>query len=302
MKVLITGGAGYIGYSLVRSLELDDTISEIVIYDNLYRRNFNFFTTGDNLSKTRFVKGDILDDYTLGKHLPGTDVVVHLAAHVDFPYSYRDNYLYEQVNHFGTANLVSELRKVPIQKLVYLSSGAVYGFQTHADESTEPLPENAYGKSKLEGEKYCKLLENDAQVNILRVGNVFGFNPMLRYDNVINKFFLDALLYNKITIYGDGNQTRPFVLLDNMIAALHQAVVNDENTKLMNIVDANYDMNALRDLMMELIPELEFTYVNTNLNLKGYEMNSNLYRPLSDFKPNFVTTFETFKENYKIKP
>lgn len=301
MKVFITGGAGYIGYSLVHSLEKDDRIKEIVVYDNLYRNNLNFFTTGEIRSKVTFVKGDILDDYTIGQHLTDSTVIVHLAAHVDFPYSYRDNYLYEQINHFGTANLINQLRNIKPQKLVYLSSGAVYGYQTNADEDTEPLPENAYGKSKYNAEKYCHLLSKHCDVDIFRVGNVFGYNPMVRQDSVINKFILDALVYNKITIYGNGEQTRPFVSLQNTIEKLHDSIVEKGTAKLTNIVDANVNMNYLRDFIIELIPDLEFTYVNTNQSLKGYKMTSKYYTTKGDFKEDLISTFHTFRDIFKVK-
>jgi UDP-glucose 4-epimerase len=323
MNILITGGAGYVGYSLVRQLELLPDIESITVYDNLYRDNFNFFigggtpnnsreVTADTLSKTRFVKGDILDDYTLEKSLENIDIVIHMAAHVDFPYSYKDNYLYEQINQFGTANLISSMRKFEIKKLIYLSSGSVYGFQKESYETTTPLPENGYGKSKLEGEKYCRLLENDLSLSILRIGNIFGFNPMLRYDSVINRFMMDALIYKKIYIYGNGEQSRPFIHLNNVVNELIKLVsdkhpeshlpINPGATEanITNLVDKNLTMNQLRDMMIELIPDLEFTYVNANLNMKGFEMLSDSYKPLQPFETSFKEAFREFRNNFKL--
>jgi UDP-glucose 4-epimerase len=323
MNILITGGAGYVGYSLVRHLELLTAVENITVYDNLYRDNFNFFTGGetqsnsqeassDTLSKTRFVKGDILDDYTLEKSLEGIDVVIHMAAHVDFPYSYKDNYLYEQINQFGTANLINSMRKFDLKKLIYLSSESVYGFQEESYEETTPLPENGYGKSKLEGEKYCRLLENQLSLSILRIGNIFGFNPMLRYDSVINRFMMDALIYKKIYIYGNGEQSRPFIHINNVTEELVK-IIRDDNSKLhlpinpgapqntiTNLVDKNLTMNQLRDMMIELIPDLEFTYVNANLNMKGFEMLSNKYKPAETFETTFKQAFQKFQNNFKL--
>lgn len=323
MNILITGGAGYVGYSLVRQLELLPAVKNITVYDNLYRDNLNFFTGGgtqnntqdtssETLSKTSFVKGDILDDYMLEKSLEGVDIVIHMAAHVDFPYSYKDNYLYEQINQFGTANLINSMRKFDIKKLIYLSSGSVYGFQEESSEETTPLPENGYGKSKLEGEKYCRLLENQLSLSIVRIGNIFGFNPMLRYDSVINRFMMDALIYKKIYIYGNGEQSRPFIYINNVTKELIN-MVKEESSKLhlpinpgvpqntiTNLVDKNLSMNQLRDMMIELIPELEFTYVNANLNMKGFEMLSNKYKPDESFETTFKQAFQEFKNNFKL--
>ncbi|MDD3300653.1 MAG: NAD-dependent epimerase/dehydratase family protein [Bacteroidales bacterium] len=301
MNILITGGAGYVGYSLVRELDKDSRVSSIVVYDNLYRNNLNFFTcdscNGGVLQKTRFAKGDILDDYTLEKELDGIDIVVHMAAIVDFPYSYKDNYLYEQTNQFGTANLVSSMRNSKVKKMVYLSSGSVYGFQKESYEQTTPMPENGYGISKLEGEKYCRLLQNDLDLNIVRIGNIYGYNPMLRYDSVINRFIMDALIYNKIYIYGNGNQSRPFIYLGNVTEQLKNIILPGSANKtpsLLNLVDENLNMNQLRDMLISLIPNLEFTYVNANLNTKGYEMFSNHYKPTQPFQSTFEHAFRQF--------
>lgn len=314
MNILITGGAGYVGFNLVRELDKLSQVKSITVYDNLYRNNLNFFigesssnSSADILTKTRFIKGDILDDYTLNKSLENIDVVIHMAAHVDNPYSYKDNYLYEQINQFGTANLVSSMRSFNVKKLIYLSSGSVYGFQKESYEQTTPLPENGYGISKLEGEKYCHLLENNLSLNIVRVGNIFGYNPMFRYHSVINRFMMDALIYNKIYIYGNGEQSRPFINLDNVVTELKKIVLEESNSQspaesssLINLVDKNLTMNQLRDMMLELIPDLEFTYVNANLHSKSYEMFSNHYKPQHSFETLFKEAFAKFQQQFRL--
>lgn len=304
MNILITGGAGYVGFSLVRELDRLPQVKSITVYDNLYRENLNFFigkssSSANALTKIQFVKGDILDDYTLNKSLENIDVVVHAAAHVDSPYSYKDNYLYEQVNQFGTANLVSSMRNFEVKKLVYLSSGSVYGFQKESYEQTAPLPENGYGKSKFEGEKYCRLLENNLSLSIVRIGNIFGYNPMLRYHSVINSFMMDALIYKKIYIYGNGEQSRPFISLENAVGELKKIIVG-ETSSLINLVDKNLTMNELRDMMLKLIPDLEFTYVNANLNGKSYEMFSNYYKSKLPFDTLFEQAFAKFRQEFII--
>lgn len=337
MKILITGGAGYVGFNLARELDKLSQVKSITVYDNLYRNNLNFFigessskSSADILTKTHFIKGDILDDYTLNKSLENIDVVIHMAAYVDNPYSYKDNYLYEQVNQFGTANLVSSMRNFKVKKLIYLSSGSVYGFQKESYEQTTPLPENGYGISKLEGEKYCRLLEDNLSLNIVRVGNIFGYNPMFRYHSVINRFMMDALIYNKIYIYGNGEQSRPFIHIDNVVNKLKEIVLENPisqidnnnsqtssnnnsqtssnnnsqtssyNNPLINLVDKNLTLNELRDMMLELIPDLEFTYVNANITSKSYEMFSNYYKPQRPFETLFKEAFTKFQQKFRL--
>ena len=106
MKVLITGGAGYLGTELVKKLVQIPKVKEIVVYDNLDKGRYNFFLCtcigGDNI---RFVQGDILDTRKLKKELQGVDVVFNLAAKIASPYADADPHLYEQINHWGTAEL-----------------------------------------------------------------------------------------------------------------------------------------------------------------------------------------------------
>lgn len=295
MNILITGGAGYIGYSLVRALDAVDQVNKITVYDNLYHSNVNFFTHGKSLSKTEFVKGDVLNAYELEKVVKNQDVVIHLAAHVDFPYTYKDNFKYEQVNQYGTVALYGLLEKHPPKKVIYLSSAAVYGFKEVMDENTPPEPANYYGISKLKGEEYINLLKPKSEVIILRSANVFGYNPMVRLDAVINNFMFEALLYGKIKIHGTGNQTRPFIYLPVLVEAIKEATLN-ENAKsgVHNLVQANYSLNELRDFLMQEIPDLEFTYVNSNSETPGLAMQSG-----SNVTPELLVSLKEALELFK---
>ena len=106
MKVLITGGAGYVGYALVRQLMFAPEISEIIIYDNLSRRNYAFFDHQKFSEKPlRFVHGDILDGRKLNQTLKGVSVVYHLAAKVTTPFADMDAHSFDQINHWGTAQV-----------------------------------------------------------------------------------------------------------------------------------------------------------------------------------------------------
>jgi UDP-glucose 4-epimerase len=106
MKILITGGAGYIGTELTYELmKHADRIDEIIIYDNLSRGNYNLFIGLSKLpeGKVRFIQGDLLDTRKLRKALKGVDVVYHLAAKVSTPFADQNPHLFEQINHWGTA-------------------------------------------------------------------------------------------------------------------------------------------------------------------------------------------------------
>src|SRR5262252_5068221 len=128
MNILITGGAGYIGTELIyRLAELND-IENIVVYDNLSRGNYNLFI-GHKVptQKIKFIQGEILDSRKLNNVLKNIDVVFHLAAKVTTPFSNVDGHIYEQTNHWGTAELVYALEESQVKKLIFLSSTGVYG-------------------------------------------------------------------------------------------------------------------------------------------------------------------------------
>ncbi|MCK0203303.1 NAD(P)-dependent oxidoreductase [Ornithobacterium rhinotracheale] len=300
MRIFISGGAGYLGYNLVRALEQNEKVEEIIVFDNLYRQNLNFFILGEKLNKTKFIKGDILNEFELKKHLKNIDVVYHLAAFVESPYSYRDHFNYEQINHFGTATLVNALQENSPKKVIFTSSGAVYGMDIEADEDTPPMPQNAYGVSKFNAEKYLELLRYEMDVCIFRIANVFGFDPMFRFDSVINNLIFDALLYNKIKINGNGENITPFVHLDTVTQRLAQAAFQEE-PKIENLVEYNQSVNTVRDILLESFENLEFQYLNTQQKMSSYQITS-LYHPThnENFKARVLECLQDFKSNFKL--
>lgn len=300
MKIFISGGAGYLGYNLVRALEQNDKVEEILVYDNLYRQNLNFFILGNKLNKTKFIKGDILNEFELKKHLKEIDIAYHLAAFVESPYSYRDHFNYEQINHFGTATLVNALQENPPQKVIFTSSGAVYGKDIEANEDTPPMPQNAYGISKFNAEKYLELLRHQTEVCIFRIANVFGFNPMFRFDSVINNLIFNALLYNKIKINGNGENITPFICLDTVTRRLAQAAFQKE-PKIENLVEFNQSVNTVRDILLEVFENLEFQYLNTQQKLSSYQITSRFQSTQdNDFKTCVLKCLQDFKNNFKV--
>ena len=177
MDILVTGGAGYIGTSLIERLHGMGCVNRIHILDNLSQSQTSFFWGAGKLNKVNFIKGDILDGNTLDNIVTKVDTVYHLAGYVNSPYNYAQSVQYEQVNQWGTLNLVRSIQNCSnrIKRFVYLSSAAVYGMRENINVNDGPLPTNAYGASKLNAEKFVKLLNSDITVNIIRAGNAFGY-------------------------------------------------------------------------------------------------------------------------------
>jgi UDP-glucose 4-epimerase len=278
MKILVTGGAGYIGTELVYTLAQQESVEEIVVFDNLSRINYNLFLNGkmNNHTKVTFVKGDLLDSRQLKKILDGVDVVYHLAAKVTTPFANTDPHFYEQVNHWGTAELVYAVENSNVKKFIYTSSTSVYGSSKKAvDESTIPNPKTFYGISKLRGEEHVTRLGDKMDTLILRCGNVYGYSKSMRFDAVINKFVFEANFNRKITINGDGRQHRSFIHIDQIKNALVNVLNSNLKTGVYNLVARDLLVLDIVDVLKKIIPELEFIFVNQHLKLRELKVKPN---------------------------
>ena len=271
MKILITGGAGYIGYSLVKQLLEDvEQLHSITIYDNLSRRNYSFFTEAKFDHKpVKFISGDILDGRQLGQALQGIDCVIHLAAKVTTPFADSDAHSFDQINHWGTAQLAYAIEQSTVSKAIYLSSISIYGDSLDpVNESTIPNPQSFYGRSKLEGEKQLNVLNRDRQVFILRSGNVYGYNPSYRIDAVVNRFMFQANFQGKVTVNGSGDQHRSFIHVDKVAKAIVGVVDGGIETGVYNLVEHNFSINDITQRIHAIYPKLDIIHANYNLRMK----------------------------------
>lgn len=276
MRILITGGAGYIGTPLVDLLCANPLIEKIIVYDNLSRSNYNLFIGAkkEGYQKIVFIKGELLDSRRLKQSLKGIDIVYHLAARVTTPLANSDAHLFDQINHWGTAELVYLLEETAVKKLIYTSSAGVYGSSSEPiDELVQPDPKSFYGISKLRAEEHVRRLSDRMQVYILRCGNVYGYNRSMRFDAVINKFMFEANFEKRITIHGDGEQSRSFIHVDTISKALANIPESDLAGGIYNLVDKIYSVMDIVDAFKQIIPELEFILINqyvklSNLNIK----------------------------------
>lgn len=278
MRILVTGGAGYIGTELVYALAQLSEVEEVVVYDNLSRNNYNLFINGKmpNHGKVHFTKGELLDSRQLKKSLDGIDIVYHLAAKVTTPFANTDPHFYEQVNHWGTAELVYALESSSVKKLIYTSSTSVYGSSKKAvDENAITNPKTFYGISKMRGEEHVSRLGDKMNTIILRSGNVYGYSKSMRFDAVINKFLFEANFNKQITINGDGRQHRSFIHIDQITNALSNLITTKVDTGVYNLVSRDLIVLDIVDELKQQIPDLEFLFVNQHLKLRELKVKAN---------------------------
>ncbi len=213
-RILVTGGAGFIGFHLCK--KLTDLGLDVTIYDNLSSGKLE---NVKDVPKAKFVKGDILDLKKLC-NIEKADVIFHLAAQVVVPYSMENPAEDFETNARGTLNVLEKARKDG-SRLVFASSAAVYGnpIQMPTSETYGFHPFSCYGLSKVVGEEYCQMyaIQYGLDITILRFANVYGS----RCHGVINDF-LDKLTKNpaKLEIIGTGEQSRDFVNISDIVEAL----------------------------------------------------------------------------------
>ena len=225
MKVLVTGGAGFIGSHLAeRLLSAGDHVR---ILDNL--------STGkrENLpqhSAIDFVEGDIRDVQTVNRCVQGMDAVVHLAAVASVQASIDDPVTTHQTNFDGTLNLLEAARHNRIKRFLYASSAAVYGDSVviPVSEAIMPKPLSPYAADKLAGEHYLLYYfsKYGLAATAFRFFNIYGprQDPSSPYSGVIS-IFVDRLLHHQpVTIFGDGEQTRDFVYVADLVELLTMAL------------------------------------------------------------------------------
>ena len=273
MNILITGGAGYIGTELIYSLEADDLVDRIVVYDSLFQSNFNLFLGRSKLktNKVHFVQGDILDSRKLKKQVDNADVVYHLAAKVTTPFADHNPHEFDQINNWGTAELSYLVQKSKVKKFIYTSSASVYGASQEEMDVTSPLnPKTFYGISKMHGEEHVNGLRgSDIKVYVLRLGNVFGYSKSMRFDSVINKFMFEANFTKRLRINGDGDQWRSFIHIDRLTTILKNIAMTDLKPDIYNLVTNSLKINAIVDELRSLYPGLEMIFVTQNMKMRS---------------------------------
>jgi UDP-glucose 4-epimerase len=303
MDVLITGGAGYIGTELVYKLGELNEVDNIIVYDNLSRGNYNLFIGHKVASpKVKFLQGEMLDSRRLRNALKNVDVVFHLAAKVTTPFANTDGHIYEQTNHWGTAELTYALEESNVKQLFFLSSTGVYGNTTEvANESSSPRPDSFYSISKFRAEQHVKRLSDKIKTIIIRLGNVYGYSKSMRFDAVINRFMFDAHFINRITINGAGIQHRSFIHINKTISILSQLLQIDVPAGTYNLTDKTLSILDIVEVMRLIYTDLESFFINQNytghnseverqsqlLNYMGLP-ESNLEDELKEFKTKFT--------------
>jgi UDP-glucose 4-epimerase len=262
MNVLVTGGCGYLGSQFLRDLPdwIDDDRLTVRILDNLQRGRPEALMSLPESAEFEFIEGDLLDPSIQRAALRDIDAVVHLAAIVRTPLSFDDPRWVEQVNHWGTSHLLEACLEAGVEDFVFASSAAVYGpGGPHAETDTcEPM--GAYAHSKHGAERSVRSVgRRGIQTTILRLGTVYGWAPVTRYEAVANRFAFLAGTRRPLTIYGDGSQLRPFIHVRDASDVLCWTLTNRDQTEgeTLNAIGGNLSVIDLVEAITDVYPDVE---------------------------------------------
>lgn len=265
-RILVTGGAGFIGSNIVDAL-LAEGEYVVRVLDN--------FSTGrrENLAHCRddieLVEGDVRDLETVEEAVVGVDCILHEAALPSVPRSVKAPVTSNEVNTGGTLKLLSAAHRAGVNRVVFASSSSVYGDSPVLPKSEEmnASPLSPYAVSKLAGENYCSVFSRIYGMETLsiRYFNVFGprQDPTSQYSGVIAKFMTLGLTGGGFTVFGDGSQARDFTYVDNVVSANMLAIKAERlSGEVVNV--ACGDRITLLDLIraisihLSIEPQIEF--------------------------------------------
>ncbi|MFC1571214.1 NAD-dependent epimerase/dehydratase family protein [Candidatus Margulisiibacteriota bacterium] len=248
MRILVTGGSGFLGKNLID--HLIDNGYEVI--------NFDLSNNDAVNKKATFIKGDLLDVGTLKKALRNIDAVCHLGGIGDVYLAYTNPALAAMCNVAGTASLYEAALENKVQRIIYASTWEVYGKPQYnpVDEKHPTNPDHSYNITKYSGEQLALFYEKHkggAKTLVLRLGTAYGRN--MRPNSVFSLFINKAMKNEGITIQGDGKQFRQFIHAMDVAAAFRLAVESKLSGEILNIVSPEkVTIKQLAEMVAAKIP------------------------------------------------
>jgi UDP-glucose 4-epimerase len=305
MKVLITGGAGFIGSNLAKRLVEDG--HSVVVLDSLLRGNK---LDKETYSKIEFIKGDVRDLHTVNQASKNCDLIFHFAAVLGVDIVADNPVETMDVEVIGTRNVVEAAFLNNVKKIMYASTSGIYGHSAIENALTEEVlvdPRTSYAMAKRYNEIYLASHHEEKGLNVvsLRFFNVYGKNQDNRM--VVPRFFEQALGNEPITVFGTGNQTRDFTYIDDTVEACVR-LMDISGCHIVNIAnEAEWCITDLAEkIKMITTSNSEIIYLEAPKKRYDYEVerrvgSSDKLLSLTGFKPQISLTEGLeliYKENY----
>ena len=315
-KILLIGGAGYIGSVVAKYLAKEKF--DITIYDNLiYNCENSKKFLEDNLN-IKFINKDILEINKNKKIFDNIDVVVLLAGLVGDPITKKYPDLSIKINTEGNKFVINEALNANIKKFIYISTCSNYGLipdNHEADENYELNPISSYAKSKVEIEKYLLSKENDNfSPTILRFATAFGISPRMRLDLTINEFIYEMFHKKELLVY-DPDTWRPYCHVLDFARLIHDVIKDENKNTKGEIFNAgsnknNFTKRQIVKLISKYIKDCNVTFQERGSDPRNYKVNFNKVKKYLNFEPkynveddilNLINSIKRFKSIEKSK-
>lgn len=306
-QVLVTGGAGFIGSSLVD--ELISRGASVTVIDNLANGKKENLAQHFKSSRFRFVEGSILDNYALDDAFDGVTSVLHLAT-LGVRHSIKFPFETHLVNAEGTLKTLMKARETGVERFVYCSSSEIYGTAEYVPmpETHPPYPCTIYGASKLAGEAYARAFFKTYEMPTVVVRPFNTFGPRSHHEGdageLIPKSIVRALNGEPILVFGDGLQTRDFTFVKDTARGLTVALTDD------NLIGGTYNIGSNFEISIKSVAErirdaiggarIEFVKSRPGDVLRLYAdpskfINATGWKPQISFEEGIAQTIEWFK-------
>jgi UDP-N-acetylglucosamine/UDP-N-acetylgalactosamine 4-epimerase len=311
MRYLVTGGAGFIGSNLVD--ELVRRGHYVVVLDDLSSgSDANLAGVSE---KINFYLGSIMDLATVQQACKGADYVIHLAARTSVPRSVEDPLETNRVNVDGTLNVLVAARNAKVRRFVYAASSSAYGETRTLPkiETMQPQPISPYGVSKYVGELYAQVFERvfGLETVCIRYFNVFGpwQNPTSRYSGVLSRFMLALIEQQQPVIFGDGEQSRDFTYIENVVDETLRACLADRASGL--VFNGGTGHRTTLNQVVELLRKITGREIRAEYrpprdgDVRDSQADTTLarkvlgYTPLVPFEEGLRRTWEWYRNAYE---
>lgn len=290
-KILVVGGASYLGSILCRKL-LDKSY-KVKVLDHLMYGDDGIKELYNN-QNFEFIKGDIRNLQIVMKAAKGTDAVIHLAAIVGDPASVLNPEETIETNYLATKILAEVCKYSQINRFVFASTCSVYGAnpipEIKLSEDSLLTPISLYAEMKLKSEQaILELVDENFSPTILRIGTLYGLSPRMRFDLVINLLTAKAVVDKKINIFG-GDQWRPFIHVKDIADAFIKCIeapINKIKGEIFNVGanEQNYQLREIGEIIHNEVPDSKLIIEKKDIDSRSYNVSFNKIQNVLGFKP-----------------
>lgn len=300
MKILVTGGAGYLGSVLIEKLLNQN--HEVVVLDALMFGGESILPFLFN-EKFKFIKGDVRNQKTVGSVLEGVDIVFHLAALVGEPACSVNEELTKQINTEAVVNTAKIAKDNGIKRFIFTSTCSNYGISDLDELATEDSvlnPLSSYATTKIAAEgQLLELSDNNFSVTVLRLATIFGLSSRMRFNLLINEMVREAYVNKKIMLYKE-DAWRPYThtedAADALISILN-ADVQKISGEIFNVGTENYQKKELVNLVRKYVPDLVIDKQGGLPDNRDYKVSFEKIKRVVGFSPKH-TVLDGIEEMY----